>query len=89
MTLGCVRVFHPHGRMALGPLVKSFTLGGRPFNTLRGKHVLKDAESHCCKVNKRLLLVILARFLRFLKGTHFRNHLQNLNGVTDFSQANF
>ena len=53
------------------PLNRLFTLGGRLFNQPKPKHVLKRAESHRCEVIK-LLFVILARFLRFLKGTHFR-----------------
>ena len=53
-----------------------FTLGGRLFNSSKRKHVLKRAESHCCEVNTLgTLLVILACFLRFLKGAHFRKSL--------------
>ena len=55
------------------PLNKLFTLGGRLFNPPNRKHVLNRDESHRCEVKTLgILLVILARVLRFLKGIHFR-----------------
>ena len=69
------------------PRNKSFTLEGRLFNPPKGKHMLKRSESHCCEVNTLgFLLAILACFLRFSKGFILENRLQNLNGMTDFSQ---
>ena len=52
--------------------------------------MLKRAESHRCEVNTLGILAFnFSMFLRFLKGIHIENCLQNLNGVTDFSQVNF
>ena len=54
------------------PLNKLFTLGGRRFNPPKREHLLKRAESRRCEVNTlEILLVILARFCRILKGTYF------------------
>ena len=68
-----------------------FTLGGRLFNRPKGRHVLKHAESHRCEVNT--LGVFSCNFSTFFKvsqnGFILENCLQNLNGVTDFSQKNF
>ena len=72
------------------PLNELFKLGGRLFNPPKGKHLLKRPESNHCEVNTSgILLVILACFLRFLKGVHFRNRLQNLSGATKLSMKNF
>ena len=74
------------------PLNKLFsTLGGRIFNTPKGKHMLKHAESHRCEVNTLglglgFLLLILEGFS---KGFILENCLQNLNRVTDFTLKNF
>ena len=52
------------------PLKMLFTLGGSSTRQ-NEKHVPKRTESHRCEVTTLgILLVILARFLRFLKGIH-------------------
>ena len=50
MTLGYAHVFCPHEMME-SVLNKLFTLGGRIFDPLERKHMLKRAESHGCEVN--------------------------------------
>ena len=51
--------------------------------------MLKRAESHRCEVNTLWILACnFSTFLRFLKGIMLENRLQNLIGVTDFSQKN-
>ena len=66
------------------------SVGGRLFNQPRRKPVLKRAESHHCEVNTSgNLLVILARFSRFLQGFLLENRLQNLDGVTGFREERF
>ena len=47
----------------------------KTFNPSKVKHVLKPVESHV--------------FQGFSEGLILENRLQNLNGVTDFSQKNF
>ena len=76
------------------PLNELFTLRGRFFNRSKRKHVLKRVEINHYEVNhQRLLLVILARFLRILKGFILENRVPILpilpNEVTDFSKKNF
>ena len=44
---------------------KLFTLGGRLFNPLGRKHVLKHAESHRCEVNT--LRIFACNFSTFFK----------------------
>ena len=57
-------------------LNKLSTLGRRLFIPPKREHVLKCAESHRCEINTLgTLLVILARFLGFLKGVNFRKLL--------------
>ena len=67
---------------------KLFKQGGRLFNSSKGKHVLKRAESHRCEVNT--LRILACNFSMFFicisKGFILENCLQNLNGVTDFGQ---
>ena len=68
MTLGCVHVFCPHGR------IESLSISF--FNLPKGKHMLKRAESHRCEVNTLGTLACkFCTFLRFLKGIHFRKSL--------------
>ena len=73
------------------PLNKLSTLGGRLFNPPKRKHMLKRAESHRCEVNTLGIFAcnFSTFFLGFSKGFILENRLQNLNGVTDFSQENF
>ena len=69
----------------------TFMLGGRLFNPTRGKHVLKRAESHRCKVNT--LRKFACNFSTFFKISRrefvLENRLRNLEGVTNFGQENF
>ena len=52
MTLGCVHVLYPPGRMESPEYVNMiFILGGKISNPTRGKHVLKRAERHRCEEN--------------------------------------
>ena len=70
---------------------KLFILGGRLFNPTTGKHVRKRAENHHSEVNT--LWKLMCNFSTFFKVSRrefFLAHLlQNLNGVTDFSQGKF
>ena len=60
------------------------------FNPPKRTHVLKRAESQRCEINTLGTFACNhGTFLRFLKGTQLENCLQNLNGVTDFSQKDF
>ena len=71
------------------PLNKLLTQGGRLFNQPKRKHVLKRAESHHCEINT--LGIFACKFSTFFKGFSkgfiLENCLQNLNGVTDFSNS--
>ena len=75
MTLGCAHVFSSWENG-----------GGRLFNPPQREHVLKPAESHRCEVNR--LGTFAGNFSTFFKGLILENCLQNLYGVTDFSQEN-
>ena len=75
MTLGRIHVFCPHGRI-------ESSLGGRLYNSLKGRHQLKRTESHGCEVNTLGIplelgrpVILLSTFLRFLKGIYVRKSL--------------
>ena len=73
------------------PLNRLPTPGGRLFNPPKRKHVLKRAERHRCEV--KTLGTFACNFSTFFRvsqrDSNLENCLQNLNGVTDFSQKNF
>ena len=64
ITLACVHVFCPIGRME-SPLNKIFILGGRLFKLPKGKHVLTHAESHRYEVST--LEILACNFNTFCK----------------------
>ena len=68
-----------------------FILGGRLFNLRRGKHVLQRAESPRCEVNTlgKLACNFSTLFKDSPRDFFLENRLQDLNGVTDFSQENY
>ena len=51
--------------------------------------MLKRAESHLCELNTLGILACEDVFQGFSKGFILGNHLQDLNGETDFNQKNF
>ena len=52
--------------------------------------MLERAKSHHCQVKTfGILACILACFVKVLEGNFLASLLQNLNGVTDFSQEKF